>query len=107
MPLASHAARLAAALALGCGLAAAAPAPAEAAGCPRAVVVPPGATLSKIALRCGTTVGALLRANPQITHPSLIFAGEVLRVPRPAYAPARRAIRREIRREVLRRRYGY
>lgn len=42
----------------------------------------PGDTLSGIARRFGTTVGALLEANV-ICHPGMIFAGQVLIIPRP------------------------
>ncbi|WP_324717209.1 LysM peptidoglycan-binding domain-containing protein [Carboxydochorda subterranea] len=43
--------------------------------------VQPGDTLFFIAQRFGTTVSAILAANPQITNPSLIFPGQVLCVP--------------------------
>lgn len=44
-------------------------------------VVVRGDTLSKIAVRYGTTVSELLRLNPSITDPSRIFVGQVLHVP--------------------------
>jgi LysM repeat protein len=44
-------------------------------------VVQSGDTLGKIAARSGTTVGAILAANPQITNPSLIYAGQVINLP--------------------------
>ncbi len=74
----------AAAIALVAGLSAL-PQEAEARGCPSHLVVQPGDTLSLIAGACGTSVHAILRANPQIAHPSLIFAGEVIRMPAPFY----------------------
>ncbi len=75
-----------AALALATGLAAvAAPGEAEARACPAKIVVGHGDTLSGIAAACHTTIWAILRANPQITHPSYIYAGEVIRVPAPRY----------------------
>ena len=40
-----------------------------------------GDTLSRIAARFHTSVGALLAANPRIHDPDLIFAGMVLRIP--------------------------
>lgn len=40
-----------------------------------------GDTLSEIAVRFGTTVEALLEANPQIEDPSLIFAGSQITIP--------------------------
>jgi len=47
--------------------------------------VQPGDTLSGIAVRFGTTVSAILAANPQITDPDIIFAGQVVCIPvRPA-----------------------
>jgi len=44
-------------------------------------VVQRGDTLSSIARRFGTTVNAILAANPQITNPNLIFPGQVLVIP--------------------------
>lgn len=52
-----------------------------AAGCGTAVTVISGDTLLKIANRCGTTVSALRRANPEIGSGSLIFPGQVLQLP--------------------------
>lgn len=43
--------------------------------------VRPGDTLFSIATRFGTTVTDLLRANPQITDPNLIFPGQIICVP--------------------------
>lgn len=40
-----------------------------------------GETLSGIAVRYGTTVQAVMAANPQIWNPNLIFAGQVLYIP--------------------------
>src|SRR5687767_2436617 len=40
-----------------------------------------GDTLSGLAARHGTSVSALLRANPQIHNPNLIHAGQQLRLP--------------------------
>ncbi len=42
-----------------------------------------GDTLRIIAARFGTTVDALLRANPQITNPNLIYVGQVISIPTP------------------------
>ncbi|WP_324669852.1 LysM peptidoglycan-binding domain-containing protein [Geochorda subterranea] len=47
-----------------------------------AYTVQPGDTLFFIAQRFGTTVDAILAANPQITNPSLIFPGQVICIPR-------------------------
>ena len=52
-----------------------------AAGCGSSVTVVKGDTLRKIADRCGTTVSALRRANPEIGTGNLIFPGQVLQLP--------------------------
>jgi peptidoglycan DL-endopeptidase LytE len=52
-----------------------------AAGCGSSVTVVKGDTLRKIAERCGTTVSALQRANPEIGNGNLIFPGQVLQLP--------------------------
>ena len=44
-------------------------------------VVKPGDTLYLIAQRFGTTVNAILRLNPQITNPDLIFPWQEIRIP--------------------------
>jgi peptidoglycan endopeptidase LytE len=51
------------------------------AGCGSSVTVVKGDTLRKIADRCGTTVSALRRANPEIGSGNLIFPGQVLQLP--------------------------
>jgi LysM repeat protein len=51
--------------------------------CGDTVTVQPGNTLSAIATRCGTTVLALVAANPAITNPNLIFPGQVLHITAP------------------------
>ena len=43
--------------------------------------VRPGDTISKIAMRNGVTVAQLLQANPQVTNPNRINAGDVLNLP--------------------------
>jgi hypothetical protein len=40
-----------------------------------------GDNLTKIAKANGTTVQALLKANPNIKNPNLIFAGETIKIP--------------------------
>jgi LysM repeat protein len=40
-----------------------------------------GDTLRKIAARFGTTVDALLKLNPQITNPNVIYVGQAITVP--------------------------
>jgi lysozyme len=41
-----------------------------------------GENLTKIAARMGTTVNVLCRLNPQIKNPNLVYAGQVIKVPR-------------------------
>lgn len=52
-----------------------------AAGCGSSVTVVSGDTLLKIANRCGTTVSALRRANPEVGSGNLIYPGQVLQLP--------------------------
>ena len=52
-----------------------------AAGCGTSVTVVSGDTLRKIADRCGTTVSAIRRANPEIGSGNLIYPGQVLLLP--------------------------
>lgn len=52
-----------------------------AAGCGSSVTVVAGDTLYKIANRCGTTVSALRRANPDLGNSNLIYPGQVLQLP--------------------------
>ena len=55
--------------------------PAYAASCGTSYTVVSGDTLRKIADRCGTTVSALRKANPEIGWGSLIYPGQVLQLP--------------------------
>jgi len=43
-------------------------------------IVRPGETLTIIAARFNITVNDILRVNPQITNPNLIFAGQVINI---------------------------
>jgi peptidoglycan endopeptidase LytE len=52
-----------------------------ASSCGASVTVVKGDTLRKIADRCGTTLSALRRANPEIGSGNLIFPGQVLQLP--------------------------
>ena len=52
-----------------------------AASCGTSVTVVSGDTLRKIADRCGTTVSALQRANPEIGNGNLIYPGQTLLLP--------------------------
>lgn len=49
--------------------------------CQSPVTVVRGDTLFKIATRCGTTVSALLRANPEIKDRNLIYVGQEIVLP--------------------------
>jgi len=55
--------------------------PVYAAGCGSSVTVVSGDTLYKIAARCGTTVSALRRANPEVGWSNLIYPGQILQLP--------------------------
>lgn len=57
------------------------------ADCGPTVVVQPGDWLAKIARRCGTSVEALLAANPQISNPSVVVPGQILQIPGEEPAP--------------------
>lgn len=65
----------------GAGNAGAAAGAERAAACGAKVTVQRGDTLSRIAQRCGTTVAAILKANPIVKNPSRIFPGMVLVMP--------------------------
>jgi len=56
-------------------------APALTGQCGTSVTVVRGDTLRKIADRCGTTVSAVRRANPEIGNGNLIYPGQVLLLP--------------------------
>jgi LysM repeat protein len=45
------------------------------------ITIQSGSTLSGIARQNGTTVSALMAANPQISNPNVIYAGASLNVP--------------------------
>jgi LysM repeat protein len=49
--------------------------------CSSPYIVQSGDTLSRIAQKCGVTLNALLKANPAITNPNLIFRGQRLIIP--------------------------
>ncbi|MFL7811967.1 MAG: LysM domain-containing protein, partial [Anaerolineae bacterium] len=49
--------------------------------CGDTVTVVAGDTLARIAARCGTTVQAILAANPTIENPNLIFVGQAIEIP--------------------------
>ena len=45
------------------------------------ITIKQGDTLSKLAVANGTTVAELMKANPNITNPNLIYAGKTLNIP--------------------------
>jgi len=53
----------------------------------KTIEIPQGATLSGIAQQQGLSLQQLLAANPQITDPNVIRAGEQLRIPQPQPQP--------------------
>ncbi len=53
-------------------------------------IVQRGDTLAGIAARFGTTVTAILAANPQIGNPNQIYAGQRLQIPVPGFPGAER-----------------
>jgi LysM repeat protein len=59
------------------------PAPVGASATPRTYTVRAGDSLSAIAERFGLTIGQLLNANPDVTDPDRIEAGDVLVIPPP------------------------
>ena len=79
-----------AALALAIGLSASTGTAANAGGCGGSWTVRHGDTLSGIADYCGTTVGAIMAANPWIHHPSYIVAGWRISVPSHGYGYGQR-----------------
>jgi LysM repeat protein len=70
------------------------------AGCGPVYTVKWGDSLNTIAMRCGVTILALLGANPGITNPNRIFAGQRLNIPGgtlpplPAPGPATYVVKR-------------
>ncbi len=48
---------------------------------PATYCIEPGDTLFALASKFNTTVPAILAANPQISNPDLIYAGEILNIP--------------------------
>ena len=56
-------------------------------GCSNPYTVQSGDTLSKIAVKCNTTLAALWQANPQITNSNLINPGQQIYIPDGSSAP--------------------
>ena len=46
-------------------------------------IIQPGDTMAAIARRFNIPVSALLRYNPQITNPNIIFPGQIIAIPLP------------------------
>jgi LysM repeat protein len=63
------------------GVAPAVAAPLAAGACGPVYTVRPGDTLAGIAFRCGTSVSAILAANPSVVNPNRIFAGLRITIP--------------------------
>ena len=64
-----------------------------------------GDTLRKIAARFGTTVDAILRSNPQITNPNIIYVGQAITLPGSSSAQTHTVQRGETLR-IIANRYG-
>jgi LysM repeat protein len=64
-----------------------------------------GDTLRKIAARFGTTVDAILRANPRITNPNIIFIGQAITIPGQA-SPQNHTVQRGETLRIIANRYG-
>lgn len=67
------------------------PAPEKPAVAPTTYKIKSGDTLLAIARRYGTTVSALMKANPQVKDPNKIYAGRSLSIPTAVKAPAPKA----------------
>ena len=62
-----------------------------------------GDTLRKIAAKFNTTVDAILRANPQIANPNLIYVGQAIAIPA---APATHVVQRGDTLRIIANKYG-
>jgi spore coat assembly protein SafA len=51
-------------------------------------IVQPGDTMWLISRRFGVSLDALIRANPQVRNPELIFPGEIIHIPGAGMAPS-------------------
>jgi LysM repeat protein len=63
----------------------------------------PGDTLRKIAARFNTTVDAILRVNPQIINPNLIYVGQAITIPA---GPATHIVQRGDTLRIIASKYG-
>jgi peptidoglycan endopeptidase LytF len=62
-----------------------------------------GDTLRKIAAKFNTTVDAILRANPQITNPNVIYVGQAITIPA---APTTHVVQRGDTLRIIANKYG-
>jgi LysM repeat protein len=60
--------------------------------CGSSVSVRAGDTLNRIAARCGVSLAQILRANPQISNPNVIYIGQTIRLTGAAAAPGRPSV---------------
>lgn len=63
-------------------------APAAAVVAPEQVIVAEGDSLSRIAIRKGIAVEAMIAANPQLSDPMRLYPGDTVNLPKAAAAPA-------------------
>ena len=64
-----------------------------------------GDTLRKIAARFGTTVDAILKANPRITNPNIIYVGQAITIPGQA-SPQNHTVQRGETLRIIANKYG-
>lgn len=64
-----------------------------------------GDTLRKIAARFGTTVDAILKANPRITNPNIIYIGQAITIPGQA-SPQNHTVQRGETLRIIANKYG-
>jgi len=55
---------------------------------PEQVIVAEGDSLSRIAIRKGIAVEAMIAANPQLSDPMRLYPGDTVNLPKAAAAPA-------------------
>ena len=65
--------------------------------------VAPGDTLRKIAVKFNTTVDAILRVNPQISNPNVIYVGQAISIPA---APVSHVVQRGDTLRIIANKYG-
>jgi LysM repeat protein len=55
---------------------------------PEQIIVAEGDSLSRIAIRKGIAVEAMIAANPQLSDPMRLYPGDTVNLPKAAAAPA-------------------